>query len=339
MTTPADLASQSHSWLVTGAAGFIGSHLVEALLRRGQRVSGLDNLSTGDLANLADVRARVGEEAWARFHFQEGSVTDFETCRAACLGVDFVLHQAGFVSVPQSIEDPLWCNAVNVDGTLHMLAAARDAGCRRFVYASSSAVYGDDETMPKVEHRIGRPLSPYGASKRIDEIYAGVFWENFHTPGIGLRYFNVFGPRQNPEGGYAAVIPRWITALVRGEQCHIHGDGENTRDFCHIENIVQANLLAALTPNEAALGQAYNVGLGAQTSLRELYHAIAAHFPDPAVRGRSPVYGPARPGDIIHSSADISKIQRDLGFEPAVSVDAGLAETVAWYAARASAAP
>jgi UDP-N-acetylglucosamine 4-epimerase len=209
------LKAQPRVWLVTGAAGFIGSHLSEALLKLGQRVIGMDNLSTGDVANLADVRTRVGEEAWSNFLFAEGSVTDFETCRSVCGGVDFVLHQAGFVSVPQSIEDPIFCNAVNVDGMLNMLVAARDAKVRRFVYASSSAVYGDDETLPKTESKIGMPLSPYGASKLMDELYADVFFKNYRMPAIGLRYFNVFGPRQNPNGGYAAVIPRWISSLMK----------------------------------------------------------------------------------------------------------------------------
>lgn len=329
------LKAQPRVWLVTGAAGFIGSHLSEALLKLGQRVVGMDNFSTGDVANLDDVRARVGEEAWSNFLFAEGSVTDFETCRSVCGGVDFVLHEAGFVSVPQSIEDPIFCNSVNVDGTLNMLVAARDAKVRRFVYASSSAVYGDDETLPKIESKIGRPLSPYGASKLMDELYADVFFKNYRMPAIGLRYFNVFGPRQNPNGGYAAVIPRWISSLVKNEPCHINGDGSITRDFCHIENVVQANILAAATPNEAALGNVYNVALGTRTTLNELYAAIRGKFTEPEIRALEPIYDPPRPGDIEHSTADISKIQNDLGYEPGVSVDDGLTETVQWYARRA----
>ena len=326
------LRQHPRTWLITGAAGFIGSHLSEALLKLGQRVTGIDNFATGDPANLNEVRKRIGEGAWKNFIFVEGSVTDLEACRSVCGGVDFVLHEAGFISVPQSIEDPIYCNAVNVDGTLNMLVAAREAEVRRFVYASSSAVYGDDETLPKVEDKIGKPLSPYGTSKLVNELYADVFYKNHRLPVIGLRYFNVFGPRQNPVGGYAAVIPKWITTLVAGERCHINGDGSNTRDFCHIDNIVQANILAATTPNENAFAEVYNVGLGARTSLNELYVAIRSKFSDDKIRALEPEYGPPRPGDILHSTADISKIQRDLGFESLVSVDQGLTETVEWYA-------
>ena len=324
------LAAQSDRWLVTGAAGFIGSHLAEALLKLGHSVVALDDLSTGSLCNFEEIRARVTPEQWARFEFIEGSVCDLAVCRRACTGVKRVLHEAGFISVPLSIEDPLLCNATNVDGFLNLLVAARDAGVEQLVYASSSAVYGDDEGLPKIEERIGRPLSPYGTSKLMDELYADVFTKNYPNPGIvGLRYFNVFGPRQNPEGGYAAVIPKWISSLVKGEPCSINGDGTITRDFCHIDNIVQANLLAATTENRQAFGQVYNVALGSRTTLTQLYFLIAGKL---GIADKPPVYLPDRPGDILHSEASIRKIRSELGFEPTVSVEDGLSETVRWYA-------
>ena len=328
-----ELAAEPRTWLITGVAGFIGSHLLETLLRLGQRVAGLDNFSTGSPQNLADVQARVSAEQWARFTFQKGSVADMGACREASDHVDYVLHHAGFISVPLSIEDPLGCHDTNVTGTLNLLAAARDNRARRFVYASSSAVYGGDAAMPKIETRIGRPLSPYGASKLMDEIYARQFFDHYGLECVGLRYFNIFGPRQNPTGGYAAVIPQWITTLVRGGECAIHGDGGITRDFCHVANVVQANLLAATTLNRAALGEVFNVACGASTTLADLYAGISARVA--AVTGppaRPVKYGPPRAGDIQHSSADIGKIRDVLGFDPLVSVDAGLEETVRWYA-------
>ena len=324
------LKEQPEKWLVTGAAGFIGSHLTEALLKLDQTVVALDDLSTGSLRNFEEIRGRVSTEQWDRFGFIEGSVCDLADCRRACEGVQRVLHEAGFISVPLSIEDPLACNATNVDGFLNLLVAARDAGVQQFVYASSSAVYGDDEGLPKIEERIGKPLSPYGTSKLMDEFYADVFTKNYPSPHIvGLRYFNVFGPRQNPKGGYAAVIPKWISSLVEGEPCCINGDGTITRDFCHIDNIVQANLLAATTENAQAFGQVYNVALGARTTLTELYTLIAAKL---GISDKPPVYLPDRPGDILHSEASIRKIQAELGFEPTVTVNDGLTETVCWYA-------
>lgn len=328
------LQRQPEKWLVTGGAGFIGSHLVQALLKLGQKVVALDNLSTGTYSNLEDVRANVTPEEWAGFELVEGTICDPAVCRQACEGVQRVLHDAGFVSVPRSIEDPLACNATNVDGFLNMLIAARDSGVSQFVYASSSAVYGDDEGSPKVEERIGKPLSPYGASKRIDELYADVFVKTYPNPNvIGLRYFNVFGPRQDPNGGYAAVIPKWVSSLVNGQPCFINGDGSITRDFCPIQNVVQANLLAATAPNGAAhSGEVYNVALGSRTTLTELYDLIAAKM---GIKDKSPLYLAPRPGDILHSEASIAKIQCDLGFEPAVSVDDGLVETVRWYARNA----
>jgi UDP-N-acetylglucosamine 4-epimerase len=327
-----ELMTIPRTWLVTGVAGFIGSHLLKTLLRLDQKVVGLDNFVTGSPEGLQSVRNAVSETQWQRFTFHEGSVTDLETCRAATEGVDYVLHKAGFVSVPLSIEQPASCHDVNVTGTHNVLLAARDNRVRRVIYASSSAVYGDDERMPKIEGQIGRPLSPYGASKLIGELYAALFGNHYGLECIGLRYFNVFGPHQNPFGGYAAVIPQWITTLLEGRECHIHGDGTATRDFCHVANVVQANLLAATTPNPAAIGQVYNVALGGSTTLTALYSMISAQLA--AIRKVAPRaihYGPPRAGDILHSSADISAIRRDLNFAPEISVEEGLESTVRWY--------
>lgn len=330
-----ELRAEPRRWLITGVAGFIGSHLLEALLRLDQRVAGLDNFSTGGPHNLDAVRGNVSEEQWARFTFHEGSVADIGVCREASNGADFVLHQAGFVSVPLSIEDPVACHDTNVTGTLNVLIAARDNRVRRIVYASSSAVYGDDEAERKVEGQTGRALSPYGASKAMGEVYARLFAGHYGLEAVGLRYFNVFGPRQNPTGGYAAVIPQWIAALVRGGECTIHGDGSATRDFAHVANIVQANILAA-TARAVPHGAVYNVGLGGSTTIRELYALIAAKLSEIGAAQPGPVkLGPPRAGDILHSAADISAIVRDLGFAPEVSVEAGLEETVRWYAAGA----
>lgn len=330
-----ELRAEPRRWLITGVAGFIGSHLLETLLLHDQEVVGLDNLSTGSPANLSDVRSRVAAEQWARFRFMEGSVADMGACREASDRADYILHQAGFISVPLSVEDPVGCHDTNVTGTLNLLVAARDNRVRRMVYASSSAVYGDDERMPKVEGQIGRPLSPYGASKLIGEIYARQFLENYGFESVGLRYFNVFGARQNPTGGYAAVIPQWIARLLQGEECVIHGDGSATRDFCPVANVVQANLLAATSRRREAVGSVYNVALGAQTDLLHLHRRLSADLAvlAPAFQPRPPRCGPPRPGDILHSGADISKIVNDLGFEAVTTLEDGLRETVAWYLA------
>ena len=332
-----ELAAEPRTWLITGVAGFIGSHLLETLLALDQQVAGLDNFFTGTPRNLDEVRRRVSDAQWARFTFCEGSVADMSACREASNRVDYVLHQAGFVSVPLSLQNPIACHETNVTGTLNVLVAARDNRVRRVVYASSSAVYGDDSRMPKVEPEIGRPLSPYGASKLMGELYARLFLENFGLESIGLRYFNIFGPRQNPSGGYAAVIPQWITALVRGGECVIHGDGAITRDFCPIANVVQANLLAATTRCQTAPGEVFNVALGGSTTLDELYSLISAEIAALGCAPARPVqYGPPRAGDIQHSSADIGKIRRELGFEPVISVAQGLEETVRWCAAQST---
>ena len=327
------LKTRPRSWLITGVAGFIGSHLLETLLGLGQSVTGLDNFSTGNRANLDVVKSRLPGSAWEKFRFIEGSICDPSRCVEAVSGVDYVLHEAAFVSVPLSLENPAACNRTNVEGFANVLAAARDAGVKRIVYASSSAVYGDDATMPKTEDKISAPLSPYAASKRQNEIQA----RDFPRGAIGLRYFNIFGPRQDPAGGYAAVIPKWITTLAKNEPCFINGDGGITRDFCHVKNVVQANLLAVTTENDRALGEAFNVAYGRTTTLLELHGLIAAKLrarglPIPA---ESPVYHPPRPGDILHSGADITKIRRELGFEPAVSLNEGLEDTIDWYLAHA----
>ena len=330
------IAGQSRAWLVTGAAGFIGSNLVESLLGMGQRVVGLDNFSTGFRHNLDQVRDAVGPSAWQRFSFIEGDIRDLATCKRACTGMDVVLHEAALGSVPRSIEDPIASHDSNVTGFLHMLVAARDAGVKRFVYAASSAAYGDWPGLPKVEDTIGRPLSPYGAGKHMNEIYADVFGRCYGLEAIGLRYFNVFGPRQDPDGAYAAVIPKWIAALLRHEAVQIYGDGETSRDFCFVDNVVQANLLAATVRDPEAVGQVYNVAVGGQTTLNELHaylcHQLTRH--DPSFRPAQPVYRDFRPGDVRYSRADISKIQRLLGYDPAFTVDSGLARAIDWYVAR-----
>jgi UDP-N-acetylglucosamine 4-epimerase len=327
------IAGERGTWLVTGVAGFIGSHLLESLLMLNQRVVGLDNFSTGSEENLVLVRASVGEERWKRFKFIEGDVRSLEACRKACAGVERVLHQAALGSVPRSVDDPIASNENNISGFLNMLVAARDAGVTRFVYAASSAVYGDDLRLPKIEAHIGRPLSPYAVTKYVNELYAEVFARNYGFNSIGLRYFNVFGPRQRANGEYPAVIPAWIAALIGKQDVYINGDGKTARDFCYVDNAVQANLLAACTEDKAALNQIYNVALNAQTSLKELFDIlrtlIAPHYPD--VQTVQPIYRDARRGDMRFSRADISKASRFLGYHPVCRVRQGLEKTVDWY--------
>lgn len=331
-----DIASTQRTWLITGCAGFIGSNLLETLLGVGQKVVGLDNFATGFRHNLDMVRDAVGEEAWANFRFIEGDIRSLETCQAACAGVDVVLHQAALGSVPRSIDDPLTSHDVNVTGFLNMLTAARDAKVKRFVYAASSAAYGDWPGLPKVEEQIGRPLSPYGAGKYMNELYADVFGRCYGLETVGLRYFNVFGPRQDPDGAYAAVIPKWVAAMLRDETVFINGDGETARDFCYIENVVQANLLAGTVDNPEAVGQVYNVAVGDSTTLNELFDhlatLLAAHVPD--FHKPQPVHRDFRPGDVRFSRADISKIERLLGFRATHRVGEGLARAIDWYVAR-----
>ena len=321
------------TWLVTGVAGFIGSNLLETLLTLDQQVIGLDNFSTGYKKNLDQVRELVGPKSWTRFRLVEGDISDPGVCRRACAGVDFVLHEAALGSVPASMADPLKAHQSNVTGFLNILTAARDGQARRLVYASSSAVYGDDPQLPKVEEKLGTPLSPYGATKVINEVYANAFSRAYDFHSIGLRYFNVFGPRQDPEGAYAAVIPKWIAALIQGDPIHINGDGETTRDFCFIQNIVQANLLAATTPNAEALDQAYNIALGRRTTLNGLFAMLQSALRrfEPGLPERKPSYRDFRPGDVRHSVADITKARRLLGYEPTHQIDQGLDLAMGWY--------
>ena len=331
-----ELRRSPRSWLVTGAAGFIGSNLLETLLRLDQRVVSLDNFATGHRSNLEDVRRLVSPEQWARHEFVEGDIRNLEDCRRVCEGADFVLHQAALGSVPRSLADPIATNASNVTGFVNMLVAARDAGVKRFVYAASSSTYGDHPGLPKVEDVIGRPLSPYAVTKLVNEIYADVFGRCYDLPSIGLRYFNVFGPRQDPNGAYAAVIPKWIAALIKGETVFVNGDGETSRDFCYVDNAVQANLLAATVEDPAAINQVYNVAVGDRTTLNDLYSRtrnllLAA---EPAVASTKVEHRDFRAGDVRHSQADISKGSRLLGYAPTHRFAAGLEATVAWHIAR-----
>jgi UDP-N-acetylglucosamine 4-epimerase len=328
-----ELRSRPRRWLVTGVAGFIGSNLAQSLLELEQEVVGLDNFATGKRENLHQVRELVGPERWARFRFVEGDVAAPEACREAVAGVNAVLHQAAIGSVPRSIAEPLQSNAANVTGQLAVLEEARRAGIRRFVYASSSAVYGDSPGLPKVESQLGRPLSPYAVTKLADELYATVYGHLHGMETVGLRYFNVFGPRQDPAGAYAAVIPRWVAAMIRGDEVRINGSGEISRDFCYVANVVQANLLAATVDAPEALNQAYNVAVGARTTLDTLFVLLRDRLAPrhPHLAGAEPTYGPPRPGDVTHSLADISKACRLLGYAPTHSIERGLDESLPWY--------
>jgi UDP-N-acetylglucosamine/UDP-N-acetylgalactosamine 4-epimerase len=328
-----DLLNVPRKWLITGAAGFIGSNLLQTLLELDQHVVGLDNFATGHRRNLQEVEHSVGPVRWRRLHFLEGDIRDSEACRRACEGVEFVLHQAALGSVPRSIEDPITTNSVNIGGFLEMLVAARAAGVKRFVYAASSSTYGDHPGLPKVESVIGRPLSPYAITKFANELYADVFARTYGFPSIGLRYFNIFGARQDPNGPYAAVIPKWIAAMLHGEPVYINGDGETSRDFCYVVNAVQANLLAAATANPEAVNQVYNVAVGQQTSLNELFEHLRGMLSPRFTHLASvkPAYCAFRAGDVRHSLADISKAQRLLGYAPTHVVGEGLREAMHWY--------
>lgn len=331
------LQAAPQTWLITGVAGFIGSNLLETLLGLGQRVIGLDNFATGHQRNLDDVECSVGADQWSRFSFIRGDIRVLQDCKTACQGVDYVLHHAAIGSVPRSIKDPITTNAVNIDGFLNMLIAARDAKVRRFVYASSSSTYGDHPALPKVEDRLGAPLSPYAVTKYVDELYAEVFGRAFGLKSIGLRYFNVFGPRQDPEGTYAAVIPKWIAEMMKGRPVHIYGDGQTSRDFCFVANVVQANLLAACTDREEALNQVYNVAVGDRTSLNELFELLRQNLAPgfPQLRDAKPLYSEFRQGDVQHSQADIAKAARLLSYQPSHRVAEGLAHAMRWYTAHA----
>ena len=326
------LLQHRYHWLVTGAAGFIGSNLVEALLGLGQQVTGLDNFATGHRHNLDLVRDAVGADAWTRFAFIEGDIRSQAACASACAGVDFVLHQAALGSVSRSIDDPIMTNEVNVTGFLNMLVAARDAKVKRFVYAASSSTYGDHPDLPKIEDRIGNPLSPYAVTKYVNELYANVFGRTYGMESVGLRYFNVFGPRQDPNGAYAAVIPQWVAALIRNDELRINGDGATSRDFCYILNVVQANILSALSGSEAA-NQVFNIAVGDQTSLNQLYETMRSLLREqfPHLDAHRPHYVEFRRGDVRHSLADISKAVALLGYQPTHRIGEGLEQAMAWY--------
>ena len=320
------------TWLVTGVAGFIGSNLLEILLKLDQNVVGLDNFATGHQHNLDEVQSLVKPEQWANFKFYKGDIRNFEDCQTACAGVDYVLHQAALGSVPRSIADPITTNAANITGFLNMLTAARDAEVKSFTYAASSSTYGDHPALPKVEDNIGKPLSPYAVTKYVNELYAEVFARTYGFKAIGLRYFNVFGKRQDPNGAYAAVIPKWTAAMIAGDDVFINGDGETSRDFCFIENTVQANILAATTQNDEAKNQVYNVAVGDRTTLNDLFNAIKAALNENGVTyTKEPVYRDFRAGDVRHSQASIEKIKSFLKYEPAYAIGEGINKAIFWY--------
>jgi UDP-N-acetylglucosamine/UDP-N-acetylgalactosamine 4-epimerase len=326
------LQTSPRTWLVTGVAGFIGSNLLEKLLMLDQRVVGLDNFATGHQRNLDEVQSLVSPAQWARFRFIEGDIRELQSCQHACAGVDYVLHQAALGSVPRSINDPITTNGANIDGFLNMLVAARDAKVSSFIYAASSSTYGDHPGLPKVEDRIGKPLSPYAVTKYVNELYADVFARCYGFQTIGLRYFNVFGRRQDPNGAYAAVIPKWTAALLKGETVYINGDGETSRDFCYVANAVQANILAATTQNPEAYNQVYNVAVGDRTTLNTLFSllrdSLLDHGVPPAIK---PTYRDFREGDVRHSQAAIKKAQSLLKYSHSHSLSQGISESVVWF--------
>lgn len=329
------LKASPATWLVTGVAGFIGSNLLETLLKLDQEIVGFDNFSTGFQHNFDQVQDLVTSKQWRRFSFVKGDIRDLGQCREVCGRADYVLHQAALGSVPRSIEDPLLTNDNNLTGFLNMLVAARDAQVKGFVYAASSSTYGDHPGLPKLEDKIGKPLSPYAVTKYVNELYADVFAGTYDFKTIGLRYFNIFGRRQDPNGAYAAVMPKWFSALIRGDELFINGDGETSRDFCYIDNCVQANILAACAKNDEALNQVYNVAFGERTTLNELFSLIrdrvAVSYPE--AKEMDPEYRDFRPGDVRHSLADIGKAKGLLGYEPQFSVRDGLDRAAKWYIA------
>jgi UDP-N-acetylglucosamine 4-epimerase len=326
-----ELPTNPKTWLITGVAGFIGSNLLETLLKLDQKVVGLDNFATGHHHNLDEVKDLVSEAQWQRFTFIEGDIRNLDDCHAACANADYVLHQAALGSVPRSINDPITTNATNIDGFLNMLVAARDAQVQSFTYAASSSTYGDHPALPKVEEHIGKPLSPYAVTKYVNELYADVFARTYGFNTIGLRYFNVFGQRQDPDGAYAAVIPKWTAAMIKGDEVFINGDGQTSRDFCFIDNAVQANLLAA-TAKEEARNQVYNVAVGGRTDLNQLFTAIQSSLGKNGVSyEQKPCYRDFRAGDVRHSQADISKAGSLLGYEPRFEIRAGIDKAMPWY--------
>lgn len=330
---PSVLAGKKARWLITGGAGFIGSHLVEQLLLLDQEVVTLDNFSTGRRRNLEEVQRIVGPDRWARHSLIEGDIVDTDVCRQACSGVDYVLHQAALGSVPRSIKDPVSSNLANVNGFVNIAFAAKEASVRRLVFASSSSVYGDHPELPKVEEKIGRQLSPYAVTKYVNELYASVFGRCYGLETIGLRYFNVFGARQDPEGPYAAVIPRWVRAMLHHDPVKIFGDGETSRDFCYVLNAVEANLRAALTTNPSAYGQVFNVAVGTRTSLLDLYEMLRAKLAEggASLGATQPEFAPFREGDVRHSLADTSKARTLIGYQGTFDLGRGLDAALPWY--------
>jgi UDP-N-acetylglucosamine/UDP-N-acetylgalactosamine 4-epimerase len=327
------IRTRPRTWLVTGVAGFIGSNLLEALLKLDQQVVGLDNLSTGSRRNLTQVKDAVSAGQWRKFRFVEGDIRSLDTCRAVCGSAEIVLHEAALGSVPHSIADPIASHDSNVTGFLNMLVAARGAGVLRFVYAGSSATYGDHPGLPQVEPQIGRALSPYALTKTVNELYAGIFANCYGFESIGLRYFNVFGPRQDPDGAYAAVIPKWIAGMIRNDPVFINGDGETVRDFCYVDNVIQANLLAALVDDPAAVNQVYNVALNERTTLNQLFETIRSLLEPrfPGLHNLRPVHRDPCPGEVRLSQADIGKAKRLLGYRPLWRTSQGLAHAIDWY--------
>lgn len=328
----AELSASPKTWLITGVAGFIGSNLLEVLLGLNQKIVGLDNFATGHQRNLDEVRAAVSVEQWSRFSFIQGDIRNLADCQRATVGVDYVLHQAALGSVPRSLADPITTNAANIDGFLNMLVAARDAEVKSFVYAASSSTYGDHPGLPKVEDVIGKPLSPYAVTKYVNELYADVFSRCYGFKAVGLRYFNVFGKRQDPDGAYAAVIPKWTASMIRNEDVFINGDGETSRDFCFIENTVQANLLAATTPDPEARNQVYNVAVSGRTTLNILFDELKSALANNGISyEKSAIYRDFRAGDVRHSQADIKKAKELLGYEPGFDIKSGIAKAMPWY--------
>jgi len=327
------LKSDKKKWLITGVAGFIGSSLLEHLLRLDQFVTGLDNLSTGKKENLKEVKSLVTADQWSRFIFIEGDICSLSTCHEACKEVDYVLHEAALGSVPRSLEDPIKTNENNISGMLNVLVAARDSRVKRLVYAASSSTYGDHPGLPKVEDRIGKPLSPYAVTKYVNELYADVFARCYGLETIGLRYFNVFGPRQDPNGSYAAVIPKWIASMINNEPVYINGTGETSRDFCYIENVLQINLLAVMTDNKNAVNQIYNTAVSGRTNLNELFEMLRSRLAKDHSHLKSfkPVYRDFRTGDVMHSQADIGKARMLLSYAPSHSIEQGLDKALGWY--------
>ncbi|ATC85295.1 NAD-dependent epimerase/dehydratase family protein [Pseudoalteromonas arctica] len=330
-----ELLSSPKTWLVTGVAGFIGSNLLEHLLKLNQKVVGLDNFATGHQHNLDEVKGLVTAEQWQGFNFIEGDIRNYQDCETALANngedVDYVLHQAALGSVPRSIADPVTTNAANITGFLNMLQAAKEANVKSFTYAASSSTYGDHPALPKVEENIGNPLSPYAVTKYVNELYAGVYAKTYGFKTIGLRYFNVFGQRQDPNGAYAAVIPKWTADMIKGEDVFINGDGETSRDFCFIENTVQMNILAA-TATDQAKNQVYNVAVGGRTSLNQLFHAIKAGLNDNGISyPQEPTYRDFRAGDVRHSQADVSKAVNKLGYAPEYKILQGISKAMPWY--------